>query len=652
MPNLIGYMIRLIMLISYAMRRLIIILAISCPISLIAQESELYETLNFQHAVKNGTRSRVGKPGPMYWQNHADYDIAVRLDTAFKRIYGQEQITYYNHSPDTLTNIVLRLYQNRNKKGAIRDAQVHPGNIHDGMDLDTIVINETGISPGSSRIMANGTNLAIPLKKPLPPGGTLNVQCKWSYPLPLEPEFRRTGYYKGNAWFIGYFYPQIAVYDDMEFFPGMKGWDYLLFHQGQQEFYNDFNNYKVSIEVPEGFFVWATGELLNETEVYRSPIPERLEKARTTDETVKIISRDDLNIDMLDGTTWIFEADGVPDFAFGTASGYLWDGASVQVDDRRIFVDAAYPPGAGFYPQVIDIAKSTLKYTSEVFPGIPYPYPHSTTFNGMWGGGMEFPMIANNCDEGDTIFMMLMTFHEICHNYHPFMTGINEKRYHFMDEGLTQLSTIRYLWDEYEMDFYHHTVGSARANGIFEVYNYFCVSTQDNSSLFNAYTQNNIHNVFYQYVVKPVVPLMLFADMVGDDNFLHAYQEFILRWKGKHPTPFDLFYTINDVLGENFNWFWNAWYMDFGYPDLGIEYFEDEITVRRMGARALPLPVNLTIEYKDGTSATIYKPMDIWKDGARQITINIDNPDGINSVSLDTDNVPDIDHSNNFIKIN
>lgn len=633
------------------MSRLIIFFALNFPLLVPAQETDLYETLNYQKAVENGTRSRDGRPGPGYWQNHADYDISVRLDTASHKIYGRENITYYNESPDTITSIVLRLYQNRNKKGAVRDIQVHPGNIHEGMDLDTIVINDKGIPLNNRRIMINGTNFAIPLVSPLLPGDTINVHCRWSYHIPLEPEFRRTGYYMDNAWFIGYFYPQVAVYDDMEFSSELEGWDYQLIHKGMQEFYNDFNNYKVKIQVPEGFYLWATGELKNEEEVYQSPILERLEKARTTDEMVRIISRDDLDKDLLDGNTWIFEAKAVPDFAFGTASGYLWEGTSVKIDERRVFVDVAYHPESEFYPRVIDIARKTVKYTSEVLPGIAYPYTHSTTFNGMWAGGMEFPMIANNCDERDTLFKILMTFHEICHNYHPFMTGINEKRYPFMDEGLTQFCTIHWLWDEYKMDFYSNTVGSAEATGIYEAYNHFCISTQDNTSLYNAYSQNDVNNGFYQYVVKPIVPLILFTRMVGENRFLSAYQEFIRRWEGKHPTPFDLFYTMNDVLGENFNWFWNAWYMDFGYPDLGMELKEDQLLVKRMGARALPLPVKLTIEYKDGTSAVISRPMNIWKNGSRQLAIEIEDLPGIKSIILDMKNVPDIDHSNNYLKI-
>lgn len=231
------------------------------------------------------------------------------------------------------------------------------------------------------------------------------------------------------------------------------------------------------------------------------------------------------------------------------------------------------------------------------------------------------------------------------------MTGINEKRYPFMDEGLTQFCTIHWLWDEYKMDFYSNTVGSAEATGIYEAYNHFCISTQDNTSLYNAYSQNDVNNGFYQYVVKPIVPLILFTRMVGENRFLSAYQEFIRRWEGKHPTPFDLFYTMNDVLGENFNWFWNAWYMDFGYPDLGMELKEDQLLVKRMGARALPLPVKLTIEYKDGTSAVISRPMNIWKNGSRQLAIEIEDLPGIKSIILDMKNVPDIDHSNNYLKI-
>ena len=586
-------------------------------------------------------------PGPNYWQNHADYDIAVRLDTAEKRIYGKESVTYYNKSPDTLTNIVIRLYQNRYKKGAIMDMVVHPGNIHQGMDLDTMIINGQGIMLNSNEILSNGTNLSIPLNEPLPSSGKLNLYCEWSYKIPMEHEFRRTGHYKDNAWFIGYFYPQIAVYDDMEVSPEMKGWDYMLFHKGNQEFYNDFNNYRVSIEVPEGFFVWATGALTNARDVYSPELLNKIDAALYSDETVHIISKDNLNNNLLTGNVWKFEVNEVMDFGFGAALNYLWDGTGVLIDDRRVFVNAAYHPESILYPEVIDIARKTVKYASEVFPKIPFPYNHTTTFNGMLNGGMEFPMIANNCDVNDSIFLIIMTFHEICHNYLPFMMGINEKRYHFMDEGITEFISMRFLWDQYHADFYSGNGTSPHMYGIYDAYSKLCLSTQDNSSLYHSYAHTNESNTFYQYVVKPVVPYMLFTDMIGADRFIFAFKEFCKRWRGKHPTPYDFFYTMNDALKENYNWFWKAWFLDPGYPDMGLELSGQNVIVERVGEGALPLPVRLQILYNDGSIKQIERSMDIWKNGAKEIKIELDHFDKIKEIALDTVGIPDIDYSDN-----
>ncbi len=634
------------------MKRSVFIIVWILPFVLVAQESSLYEPINYKCAVENGTRSRDGKPGPNYWQNRADYDIYVRLDTAEKRIYGKESVTYYNQSPDTLTSIVIRLYQNRYKEGAIRDMVVHPGNIHEGMELDTMIVNGQGIMLNNNGIMSNGTNLSIQLKHPLSPNGTLNLYCEWNYKIPLNPEFRRTGHYKDNSWFIGYFYPQIAVYDDMEISPEMKGWDYMLFHKGNQEFYNDFNNYIVSIEVPEGFYVWATGDLINKKDIYSQSLLERLDAALYSEETEHIISKDDLHANLLTGNVWKYEAKGVMDFGFGTALNYLWDGTGVLIDDRRVFIDVAYHPESGFYPEAIDVARKTVKYTSEVLPGIPFPYDHITTFNGMLRGGMEFPMIANNSDMIDSTFMILMTFHEICHNYLPFMMGINEKRYHFMDEGITQFFTIRFLWDQYHLDFYSDSNPSSYLSGIFDTYSDLCVATQDISSLYQSYAHTGESNIFYQYLVKSVIPYMLFAEMIGEDKFIYAFKEFCKRWRGKHPTPYDLFYTMNDVLKENYNWFWKAWFLEPGYPDLGLELSGQNVIVKRTGEGALPLPVKLNILYNDGSKKQIKRPMDIWKNGIKKFTIELQNYENIKEISLDIEGIPDIDHSNNFILIN
>jgi hypothetical protein len=630
------------------MKKFILYLSIFCfSIQVYPQDAELYETVSYRNAVKNGTRSRDGKPGPNYWQNHADYDISVRLDTTEKKIYGNETIIYYNESPDTLDRIVLRLYPDRYKAEAIRNTEINPENVHEGINLDSISINGRGIDLNNESTRKNGTNMALILEEPLPPGNNLELVCTWNYQLPFANEFRREGFYKDKAWFVGYFYPQIAVYDDMEIFFGRKGWDFRLFHQGLQEFYNDFNNFKVQIEVPEGFYVWATGELTNSEEVYEKTLQERIAKAKSSDSIVHILSKDDIGKDLLINNIWQFEAKNVPDFGFGTSPNYLWDGTSVQLSERRVFVDVAYHPDSKIYPIVADIAKKTIEYASHNFPEIEYPYSHATTFNGMVEGGMEFPMIANNSDSMDTTFILLVTFHEIFHNYTPFMMGFNEKRYPFMDEGLTEFITNKFLDEQYGKSIYSENQDSESAKNIMDDYNFF--AGEDDIPMINAYASLNDFNFFYQYYIKPIVAYKLFMETIGEENFKTAFREFVNRWKGKHPTPWDFFYTFNDVLGENYNWFWKAWFFDLGYPDLGLEVNGNTAIVKRVGTGSLPLPVTLTIEYKDGSVKTIKKSMDVWKEGANQIEIELENASEIKEISLDVINVPDIDHSNNII---
>ena len=155
--------------------------------------------------------------------------------------------------------------------------------------------------------------------------------------------------------------------------------------------------------------------------------------------------------------------------------------------------------------------------------------------------------------------------------------------------------------------------------------------------------------MYYQTFVKPHMAYSLFFDMLGEDQFLEAFCEFVVRWKGKHPTPWDFFYTMNNVLGENYNWFWQAWFFELGYPDLGLELEKDGVIVNRIGA--LPLPVKLKIIRKDGVTETLTRTLDNWMDGERQIYIEIEDIESVKSIQLDHEEVPDIDHSNNYIEI-
>lgn len=622
------------------------------PILVVAQAEviKLFEPVSFQQAVELGTRTRDGKPGPNYWQNHAHYDIEVRLDTAENRIVGKETVTYFNESPDSIPQLVVRLYQNRNQKDAIRNRPVHPGNIHEGIILDTITINGQGVVAEAPFAMFNGTNVALPIPTPLAPGDSLTFYCEWNYAIPLVPSSRRTGYYKNQAYFIGYFYPQIAVYDDLEQSIGarglMKGWDFSLFHQGMQEFYNDMNDYRVQIHVPKNFFVWATGDNMNFKEIFPEPMLTRFYQARDSHEKVAIVSKEHLGKVALLDSVWIFEADGVPDFAFGIAADYIWEGCTRAIGGELIFIDVAYPPSSEIYQNLLDVAVKSVEFASEVFPGIPYPYKHATTFNGNHSGGMEFPMIANNEASSDTIFLKMITTHEIIHNYFPFMTGMNEKKYPFMDEGWTQLASEKFMKEVYGIDFYKDGNFSPLQMSSYQLHSLFA-SLEDDIPMIQAFAHLDEGNFFYQCLLKPVTANQFFIDMVGEDVFLEAFHAFINRWRGKHPTPYDYFYAMNDLLGENYNWYWKAWYFDQAYPDLGLELDGNDLVVERVGEGALPLPVNIIVEKQDGSTDVITRSAGIWKSGAKKVKIPLHHLDEIASLRIDLEKTPDINPINN-----
>ena len=133
---------------------------------------------------------------------------------------------------------------------------------------------------------------------------------------------------------------------------------------------------------------------------------------------------------------WRFRAEYVPDFAFAVSDHYLWDASSLVVDPasgRRVLIDAAYHPDSPDFYEVAEVARNSIDYMSRVFPGVPFPYPQETVFNGA--DEMEYPMMVNDRSIEDRMYMVSLTSHEIAHTYFPFYMGINETKYAWMDEG-------------------------------------------------------------------------------------------------------------------------------------------------------------------------------------------------------------------------
>jgi aminopeptidase N len=139
--------------------------------------------------------------------------------------------------------------------------------------------------------------------------------------------------------------------------------------------------------------------------------------------------------------------------------------------------------------------------------------------------------------------------------------------------------------------------------------------------------------------------------MLGDELFVKALQEFIIRWEGKHPTPYDMFFTFNDVTGQDLTWFWKPWFFDFGYPDLAIDKVQSEnnkakILIRKIGN--VPTPINLKMIYQDGNEDEYYYSTGIWKSNDLFFEIEIELKGTLNEIQLGSLTIPDSNRENNL----
>lgn len=606
-----------------------------------AQQSQLYIPLEMQRAYQKQTRSLDGKPGSRYWQNSSDYKIKAVVNPLTRILTGSETIRYINNSPDSLRQLVVRLYQNINKPGSQRDFPLDSLALNQGVKITRLMVGTDTLDPGDPvRLTYDGTNLIIELKKKVYSGESVNLQIDWQFTIPNTDQVRM-GAYSETDFMIAYWYPQMAVYDDL------FGWD-KVDYTGQAEFYNDYSDYDVEIFVPGGYSVWSTGVLQNKEELFTAEYLKRYNMAYTSEEVVHIIGPDDLNKNIYYGKSqlrWNYKASSVPDFAFAMSNRFLWDGLSASSgseDKSKVFVSAAYDPASKDFYEVAILAKKIIESLSEDFPGVPFPYPSLSVFNG--GGGMEYPMMVNDASSGERWGTVHLTAHEITHTYFPFYVGINETRFAWMDEGFAVMIPAEIqnkLAPEYN---------PRRRNAV--NYLQYAGTSEDVPPIVTSFVLNG---EFYRTPAyyRSGAAYFILRDILGKEVFHKSLKEYIQSWNGKHPMPYDFFFTFNRSAGEDLNWFWKPWFFDYGYPDLTISDAKMEgtklkILVRKLGN--LPIPVSGKVYQVNGKTIPFYKTARIWSSGFDEAWIEIKVEDNVEYINLEDFEIPDINYTNNFFK--
>ena len=328
------------------------------------------------------------------------------------------------------------------------------------MELKRVAVNGTVLASGATagpRYQVFDTRLVILPPAPVLPGQTVNIAIDYAFTIPQAGIGERMGWSKDNLFFIGYWYPQMAVYDDV------VGWHPDPF-TGTTEFYADFANYDYTVEMPAGWVLLGTGELANAQQVLSPDVYQRLQRAENSDQVVNIITKDNMSSATTAGVAgklqWHFVANNVRDVAFSASRQSFWDAQRTPVGDRNGDGKTDYTRVDAIWRETAPVWKNSAHFSAHAIAfhsrntGLPYPYSHMTAVEGedIMDGGMEFPMMTliGPYTEGGDPALYATTAHEESHEWFPMVVNSDERRYSWMDEGTTQFNE-----NQAERDYYH-----------------------------------------------------------------------------------------------------------------------------------------------------------------------------------------------------
>ncbi|TDQ14955.1 hypothetical protein DFQ04_2836 [Algoriphagus boseongensis] len=603
----------------------------------------------------NYYRTASGKPGEGYWQNAADYQIEVALDEANFSLGGKVTITYTNNSPEPLDFIWLQLEQNRftpDSRGTLTtpiQGNRYNGDTDGGYQISNVSAKVGAKGANSSKHLIDDTRMQVWFAEPIPAkGGKATVSMDFSFKVPVKGMDRMGRLKVNDGWIYAFaqWYPKVAVFDDIE------GWN-IEPYLGAGEFYLEYGNFDYKVTVPYNHIVVGSGKLMNPGEVLSKELQNRYAKAAQSDETVYLISPEEIKNTALtrpkqDGMiTWHFRIQNSRDAAFATSNAFIWDAAKINLPSgKTILSQSVYPMESNSqeaWSRSTEYSKASIEYYSKQW----FEFPYETATNvAAEINGMEYPGL-NFChynSKGASLWGV--TDHEFGHNWFPMIVGTNERRYAWMDEGFNT--------------FINHYSSNAFNNGEYP-------SSLTQTRRFNSYFTNegregidnypdvtDTRNLGMVAYMKPGIGLIMLREYIlGPERFDNAFRSYIKTWAYKHPQPNDFFNHMENVSGENLSWFWKGWFYGNGNIDLGItgvQPYGGNYLISLVNKGDFPMPVLLEISFEDGSKERVKLPVEIWQRGdswthllktSKKVTaVEIDPDKVITDINLGNDSWP------------
>ncbi len=520
-----------------------------------------------------------------YWQQKADYKIAIDLDVETHQYKGVQELTYTNNSPDTLYRVFYHLYFNAFQPGSEMD--VRSRNIEDsdkrvGDRISKLLPSEIGfIKP--QRLTQDGvllsfeiagTILEVELNTPILPNRSTVFTMDWDAQIPVQ--IRRSG--RNNAEGIAYsmtqWFPKIAEYD----FEGWHAVPYIA-----REFHSVWGDYDVRIKLDENYIIGGTGYLQNSDK-------------KGLGKKTKGNTR-----------TWHFKAPNVHDFAWAADKNFIHD---TYKGPNGVILNFYYKND----PEIIENWKNLQEKTAQLLSYFnkhigDYPYKQYSVIQGG-DGGMEYAMCTLITGKRKLESLIGVTAHELAHTWFQFLLATNESKHEWMDEGFTS-----YISNLAMNEIMKEGKDNPNSNS-YRGYSYIATSgkEQPQSTQADRYTTNTGYSI--AAYSKGAVFLSQLEYVIGKDNLNKTLLRYYKEWAFKHPTPNDFIRVAEKVSGAELDWYLTDWTQTTNTIDYGIKNIVSEkektiVTIERIGL--MPMPIDLKVTYEDDTTGNFYIPLQMMR---------------------------------------
>lgn len=589
-----------------------------------------------------------------YFQQEVNFRIQVSLNDQQHELSAFETVEYINNSPDTLhyllfhlwssayadnnTQLAKQLFNLKGKQKLFRDPELS-GNIDSlNFEIDGHRV-EWNLLPDQSDICRIIPNV------PLKPGDTINITTPFRIKIPKGVS-SRLGHI-GESYQISQWYPKPAVYDE-------RGWHPMSNHD-QGEFYSEFGSFDVSITLPENYIVGSTGILQNATE---AQMLDQL-AADTTWMSALATKTADFPPSSPRMKTLRYTESNIHDFAwFADKRFHVLKGKVILPESGREVTTWAMFTSlqADLWKNAIPNMNSAIWHFSK-WNG-DYPYQSFTAVQSALsaGDGMEYPGITVIGMAKDTYALDEVIAHEIGHSWFYSALGSDERRYPFMDEGITSMNEVRYMQQRYPLKklwevsvpyrklarFFHiehmpvklkqelEWLAQARAN-----------QEQPINLASSDYSALNYYLVIYN---KAGIAFNYLRAYLGDSLFDSTMHDYYNKWKFRHPQPDDLRKVFETNSGKDLSWFFDDLIGTTKRMDYEMVRFEDNrLLVKNRGELKSPF----IIAGMNGDSIC-YKKWTEGFDGQQWIDIE---PGDYSELKIDPEHVtPELFRLNNNIR--